>query len=185
MLSTRTSALILIIVAAAATRLLPHPPNVTALTALALFGGACFADRRLAFAVPLLALTLSDAVLGLTGSWSEMVVQAHVEVQYLAFALVVALGLALGRRRSAGRVAGYTLAGAIVFFVVSNFGVWLLQSMYPQTLEGLAACYVAAIPFFRNSLLGDFAWAALLFGGMRLLELKFVSLREPAAAATR
>ena len=67
--STRTSALVLIIIAAAATRLLPHPPNVTSLTALALFGGACFGDRRLAFAVPLLALALSDAVLGLAGSW--------------------------------------------------------------------------------------------------------------------
>jgi len=183
--STRTSALILIVIAAAATRLLPHPPNVTSLTALALFGGACFSDRRLAFAVPLLALVLSDAVLGLAGSWSEMVMQAHVEVQYLAFALVVCLGLMLGSRRSVGRVAGYTLAGAVVFFVVSNFGVWLFQSLYPKSMAGLVACYVAAIPFFRNSLLGDTGYALLLFGGMRLLELKFTSLRDRAAPAAR
>ena len=185
MFSTRTSALILIVIAAAATRLLPHPPNVTSLTALALFGGACFADRRLAFAIPLLALVLSDAVLGLAGSWKEMVVDAHVEVQYLAFAGVVALGLALGRRRSGWRVAGFTLAGSLVFFGVSNFGVWLFQSMYPKSLEGLAACYIAAIPFFRNSLLGDAGYAVLLFGGLAVLELTFVSLRERAATAAR
>jgi hypothetical protein len=108
-----------------------------------------------------------------------------VEVQYLAFAGVVALGLWLGRQRSGWRVAGFTLAGSLVFFVVSNFGVWLFQSMYPKSLEGLAACYIAAIPFFRNSLLGDAGYAVLLFGGLAALELAFVSLRERAATAAR
>jgi hypothetical protein len=183
--STRTSALILIVIAAAATRLLPHWPNMTSLTALALFGGATFRDRRLAFAVPLLALALSDTVLGLAGSWQQMVVDAHVEVQYLAFAGVVALGLALGARRSVGRVAGFTLAGSLLFFVVSNFGVWLLQSMYPKTVEGLIACYVAGLPFLRNALIGDFGYAALLFGGLAALELQFSSLRERAATPAR
>lgn len=182
MLSTRTSALILIVVATAATRLLPHLPNMTPLTALALFGGACFANRRLAFALPLAALVLSDLALAAIGSWQSMIVDAHVEVQYLAFALVVLLGFALRQRRTASGIAGFTLAGSTLFFVVSNFGVWALGTMYPRTGEGLIACYIAALPFFRNALMGDIAYAALLFGGMKLLEMRFDALREPAAA---
>jgi hypothetical protein len=183
MVSTRTSALILIVVAAAATRLLPHLPNLTPLTALALFGGACFTDRRLAFALPLLALAVSDLALAAIGGWQAMIVDAHVEVQYLAFALVAMLGFALRGRRSLAAVAGGTLLGSSLFFAVSNFGVWALGSMYPKTGEGLLACYVAGIPFFRNALAGDFLYAALLFGGLKLLEMRFAALREPAAAA--
>ena len=112
MLSTRTSALILIVIATAATRLLPHLPNMTPLAALALFGGACFADRRLAFALPLAALALSDLGLALVGGWQAMILDAHVEVQYLAFALVTLLGFTLRGRRSMTRVAGGTLLGA-------------------------------------------------------------------------
>jgi hypothetical protein len=184
MVSTRTSALILIVIATAATRLLPHLPNMTPLTALALFGGACFADRRLAFGLPLAALALSDLGLALVGGWQAMILDAHVEVQYLAFSLVTLLGLALKDRRSIPAVAGGTLIGATLFFLVSNFGVWAYGSMYPKTGEGLLACYVAGIPFFRNALLGDFGYAALLFGGLSMLELRFAVLREarPAAA---
>jgi hypothetical protein len=180
MVSTRTSALILMVLAAAATRLLPHPPNLTSITALALFGGACFPDRRLAFAVPLLALMVSDLTLAAVGSWQAMIVDAHIEVQYLAFALVVVLGCAMGRARRVGRIAGFTLASSTLFFLASNFGVWLLQSMYPKSGAGLVACYVAALPFWRNALLGDLIFAAVLFGGLRLLEQRFDALREPA-----
>ncbi|MEY4763266.1 MAG: hypothetical protein RLZZ200_3123 [Pseudomonadota bacterium] len=182
MISTRTSALILVVVATAATRLLPHLPNVTPLTALALFGGAFFADRRLAFALPLAALALSDLALGALAGWKPMVVEAHLEVQYLAFALVVLSGFLLRGSPSLGRLAGGTLLGSTIFFVVSNFGVWAFGSMYPHSGEGLVACYVAGIPFFRNALLGDFGYAALLFGGFRLLEARFSTLRAPAAA---
>lgn len=183
MISTRTSALILIVVATAASRLLPHLPNVTPLTALALFGGACFADRRLAFALPLAALVLSDLALGAFGGWQEMVLDAHLEVQYLAFALVVLSGFLLRKAPTVGHVAGGTLLGSTIFFVVSNFGVWAFSAMYPRTLEGFVACYVAAIPFFRNALLGDIGYAALLFGGFKLLETRFSVLRTPATRA--
>ena len=182
MISTRTSALILIVVATAATRLLPHLPNMTPLTALALFGGACFADRRLGFALPLLALALSDLALAAIFGWQAMITDAHVEVQYLAFALVTASGFLLRGRRTVTSVAGGTLLGSTIFFVVSNFGVWALGTMYPRTGEGLLACYVAGIPFFGNALLGDIGYGAVLFGSLALLEMRFSALREPAIA---
>ncbi|MDR7554013.1 MAG: DUF6580 family putative transport protein [Armatimonadota bacterium] len=146
--------------AAAATRLLPHPPNVTPIAAMALFGGAHLADRRLALLVPLAAMLASDLVLGL---------HALLPVVYGAFALIVWIGTRLAGRITPMRVAAATLAGSLLFFVVTNFGVWALGGLYPRTAAGLVAAYVAAIPFFRNTLLGDAAYALLLFGGYALL----------------
>jgi hypothetical protein len=179
MLNLRLRTLILMILAAAGTRLLPHPPNVTSITALALFGGAHFADRRLAYALPLLALLLSDLVLGVYWSWSPMAYEPHMWLQYLCFALVVTLGLGLRQRPGVVRTVGTMLAGSTLFFVVSNFGVWVFQPLYPHTAAGLVACYVAAIPFFGNSLAGDAFYTLLMFGGFHLLETRFASLREP------
>ena len=173
MLQPRLLILISMILVAAASRLIPHPPNVTSLTALALFGGAYFSDRRLAFLVPLTALFLSDLVLGF---------YHHMEVVYLSFALIGAIGLWLQKRRTALPIAGAALASSVLFFVLTNFGVWAFDALYPKTLEGLIACYVAAIPFFQNTLLGDLFYAAVLFGGFALLERQLPALRDPAVA---
>src|SRR3984893_16508312 len=161
MLNPRFNTLIIMVIAAAATRLLPHPPNMTSVTALALFGGAYFSDRRLAFLVPLTALLLSDLILGL---------YRHMEIPYLSFALIVCIGFGLQQRWTAPRIVGAALLSALVFFTVTNFGVWAFDSLYPKTAPGLLACYVAAIPFFRNTILGDLLYTAMLFGGFRLLE---------------
>src|SRR5438132_1038513 len=134
------------ILAAAASRLIPHPPNVASVTAVALFGGAYLSDRRLAFLVPMAALFISDLALGL---------YSHMEVVYGSFALVVCIGLLLRRRRTPLAIGAAALASSVLFFVITNFGVWFLGSLYPRTAAGLLACYMAAIPFFQNTLLGD------------------------------
>jgi uncharacterized protein DUF6580 len=169
----RLTTLVMMIAAATATRLIPHPPNLTSVTALALFGGAYFSNRTLAFVVPLMALLVSDFILGF---------YQHMEVQYLSFVLIVCIGFQLQRRRTTPRIAGAALVSALVFFIVTNFGVWVFDSLYPKTLAGLTACYVAAIPFFRNTLTGDLLYTAILFGGFRLLESRFAALREQAGA---
>lgn len=158
------------ILAAAASRLIPHPPNATAITAMALFGGAYLSDKRLAFLIPISALFLSDLVLGLYG---------HMEVVYGSFALVVCIGLLLRRRRTPAAIGGAALASSALFFVTSNFGVWLYGSLYPKTIAGLLACYVAAIPFFQNTLLGDALYTVALFGGFALAARWWPALREP------
>jgi hypothetical protein len=163
-----------IILAAAASRLIPHPPNFTPVAALALFGGAQYGDKRLAFLVPLAAMFLSDLVLGLS---------AITPVVYGSFALIVCLGFWLRRSPTGARIGIAAVAGAVLFFVVTNFGVWALGSWYPKTWVGLADCYVAAIPFFRNTLVSDLFYSALLFGGFALAEKRFASLREPAVSA--
>jgi hypothetical protein len=180
MLNPRFGTLMFIVLAAAATRLLPHPPNVTAMTALALFGAAHFSDRRLAIGVPLAALLLSDIALGIYWQWDFRAVQGHMWVQYASFLAITAMGLLLRQSRGAARVGAVTVSASVLFFVVTNFGEWVFQPWYPKTAAGLAASYVAGIPFFRNMLVGDLAYAGLMFGGFALLERRFAVLRAPS-----
>lgn len=182
MLNPRLGTLVAMIVMAAATRLLPHPPNMTAMTALALFGGALFADKRLAFALPLAVLLITDLALGVIWSWSPMAVGPHMEVQYIAFAMIVGLGFTLRQNHGIVRTGVTAVLASMLFFVVSNLGTWAFESLYPKTFAGLVECYVAAIPFWRNTLLGDLLYTAILFGGFHLLERNIVALRARAAA---
>jgi hypothetical protein len=164
---SRLLAITAFVLLAALARLLPHPPNFTPIGAMALFGGACLANRRLAFVLPLASLFLSDLVLGL---------HALIPVVYGSFTLNVLLGRWLRSRRSVINTAAVTLIGSIQFFVTTNFACWLLW--YPHTAEGLVACYVAAIPFFQNTLLGDAVFATGLFGALAVAERGFPVLRE-------
>jgi hypothetical protein len=92
------------------------------------------------------------------------------------------LGLAIRRRRTVTNVAAATLAGAVFFFLATNFAVWANVSgvTYPRTFQGLLLCYEAAIPFFRNTLAGDLVYATALFGGLALAEARFPALRRPS-----
>src|SRR5689334_11999747 len=173
--NSRLLALLGAIVVAAALRLLPHPPNFTPIGAMALFSGAYLGRRPLAFVAPLGALLLSDLVLGFYHG------QATV---YFSVALIVMIGMAALARRSVVRIGAAAIASSVLFFIITNFGMWLFSGFYPRTLTGLEACYVAAIPFFQNTIAGDLFYAALLFGGFKVLELLMPRLRagEPQPA---
>lgn len=174
MTDNRTRLLVLLsaILIAALLRLVPHPPNFTPIGAMALFSGAYLGRRWLAFAAPLGALLLSDLILGF---------YPGVAFVYAATALAVLIGWALTRRRSLIGVTAAAVASAILFFLVTNLGMWLFSGFYPVTQAGLVACFVAAIPFFQNSLAGDLVFSALLFGGWALAERAIPVLREPRA----
>jgi hypothetical protein len=165
----RLIALLSAIVLAAAFRLVPHPPNFSPIGAMALFGGAYFGRRALAFAAPLGALFLSDLALGF---------HAGMPFVYASVALIVAIGWVVRTRVTAITVAGAALASSLLFFAVTNLGVWLQSGMYPATPAGLAACFVAALPFFQNTIAGDLLFSALLFGGFSLLERTVPAVRE-------
>ena len=159
----RITLIVAMIFGAAAFRLAPHPANFDAIGALALFGGAHLGDRRWAFLIPLAALFLSDAVIGFHG---------QMPLVYGVFALMVCMGFALRERRTPLPVAGLATAASVLFFVVTNFGVWALDGLYPMTFQGLVTCYVAAIPFFANTLAGNLFYTAVLFGGFAFAERK-------------
>lgn len=162
-----------IILAAAVTRLLPHPWNFTPIGAMALFGGARCTSKTAAFLMPLLALFLGDLVLGL---------HKLMPFVYGCFALTVCLGFWVRRNPGVGGIVIASLASSTLFFLVTNFSVWAMFNTYPRDATGLMECYVAALPFFRNGLCGDLFYSAVLFGGLAFAELRFPKLREVAPA---
>ena len=158
----------LLIVVAAFSRLLPHPANFTAVGAIALFGGV-YLDKKFAIVVPLLAMLASDALIGF---------YAGMYWVYGGFVLVGLVGIWLRNHRKPVMILGATVVSSIIFFVITNFGVWMTpDSMYVQTWGGLLECYVAAIPFFRNSIAGDVVFVTVMFGAYELL-LAFLKKTE-------
>jgi hypothetical protein len=149
-------------------RVIPHPPNFSPIAAMALFGGVYFADRKLAFIIPLFALVVSDLIIGLHDTLPFV---------YGAFAVTVVVGTWLRDKLSVISVAGAAFATSLLFFMVTNFGAWLFNpGLYPMTSAGLLQSYIAGIPFYANTLIGDVFFTALLFGGFYLLERNYSGL---------
>ncbi len=146
--------------------LVPQLGNFTPVAAVALFAGCYLKNQKLALWVPLVAMLVSDAVLGF---------HSLIPLVYGCLALTVYFGMQLQKRTSAGRVLGFALASSVMFFVITNFAVWLEGSMYPMTATGLQACFIAAIPFWRNELLGTLCYSAALFGGYALLKARYTN----------
>jgi len=181
MLNPRFLTLVGIVLAAAAMRLVPHPPNFTPIAAMALFGGVYFASRKATFFVPLGAMYLSDLFLGFfiyDYGWFY----GSLPFVYGSFVMIVCLGQLIRRRCTPLTIGGAALTGSVLFFIVTNFGVWFAGHVYPNTWEGLVACYVVAIPFFRNTLAGDAFYTIALFGGFALAQRAFSVLREKPSA---
>lgn len=155
-----------LILGAALSRLLPHPPNFAPITAMALFG-AVYLETKHAFLIPLAAMFISDYFLGF---------YRGMEWVYGSFVLIAMIGLWLRTHHGIGQTIGATLVGSILFFIVTNFGVWVSSSMYPQSLAGLMQCYTAAIPFFRNTVLGDILYVGIMFGAFEALKRLIPSL---------
>lgn len=153
---------------AAVLRIVPHPWNFAPIGAMALFSGAAIRNRRFALLFPLLTLLAGDLFIGL---------HKLIPLVYASTLLSVALGFLLRDRKTLGRITGVTLLGAIQFFLVTNFGVWLLLDTFPRTASGLLACYIAGAPLFWNTIAGDALFVTLLFGGYALAERIIPALR--------
>lgn len=157
---------ILMVFAAAFIRLIPHPPNFAPIAAMALFGGAYFNKKSLAFAVPLAAMFLTDSIIGFhSGMWFV----------YLSFAIIVLIGMLMLKKVSIKNVFLASVTASISFFIITNFGVWAFGTMYPKNLIGLLECYIAAIPFIHNTLIGDLLFSGLMFGLYEFVKIKVLS----------
>ena len=184
---SRNSTLIVLILLAAFSRLVPHPPNFASIAGVALFGAAQFRSKWLAFLVPLAAMLLSDLALGILVQlhfYSDSGWMAHTQgihlgsiVVYATFAMITAMGFILRKNRTIPWLGGTALAGSIIFHVTTNLGVWVAGDLYPMTLSGLVTCFVAAIPFFLRTVLSDLSYVAVLFGSFALAERHYPSLR--------
>ena len=152
--------IILFIMIAVWFRLIPHLPNFTPVTSLALFSGLMLKRKWLSLSVPLIAMILSDLVLGFS-SISMWV--------YLGFASITMIGWFLDKMNTKS-----ILLSSLIFFIISNFGVWMLD--YPHTIEGLLMCYTLAIPFFGYSIMGDLFWGFTFKYSYKLLENKVLKV---------
>ena len=146
-------------------------PNISPITALALFSGAYLADRKLAILLPLAAMLVGDLILGL----HEMMFFV-----YGSFVLIAMIGFFISSRVSGHVVISASLVSSVVFFLLTNLGVWMVSGLYPLTAEGLVACYTAAIPFFQLTLLGDLFFVGLTFGIFQLLQRLIPAAQLPA-----
>jgi hypothetical protein len=158
----------LLIVLAVATRLLPHPHNFAPIGGVALFGAAWFRHRISGFVIPLVAMWLSDLYINnvtyAAYNTGFVWLSDGFYWMYGSFALISLMGLLLFREVTPGRVMGGAIASSLLFFLITNFGVWLSSSVYPQTMNGLVTCYAAGIPFYWNTLAGDLVYSGVLFG---------------------
>lgn len=184
----RSSVLVVMIVLAAFSRLLPHMPNFSPLEAIGLFGAAHFTKKWQVLAIPLAATWLSDLYLnnvvyaiyypGFT------LIYDGFYWQYGPYILIAVLGLILLKRVTVGRVLTGALGASVIFFLISNFGVWLGSKVYSQDLTGLIACYAAGLPFMKGTLLGNLTYSALLFGSFAFLTSRFKILRLDRTVST-
>lgn len=150
-------------------RILPHPANFAPIGAIALFGGL-YLPKKLALATTLLSLFISDLIIGTYNPKTMLVV-------YLSFALVVLIGFWIRKNKSFGKIIGGTLLGSIIFFLTTNAAVWAFGTMYSHNLNGLLQSYTLALPFFRNSLAGDFFYVFLLVGSAEYIFYRLPKLR--------
>ena len=161
----RTSSILILITILAFSRLIPHPPNFTPLLGMAVFSGVIFDRKILAFVVPLVAMLLSDLVIGFHSS---------MPIIYFAIMLNVGVGFLLVSKFSYLKSILALVSGAFIFFIVTNFVVWLGSGMYSQDLNGLISCYIMALPFFQNTLLSSLVYGLGAFYLFDLFENKFL-----------
>ena len=142
------------------TRFLPHAPNFTPITAIALFGGV-YLNKRFAVLLPLVLMVISDLFVGLHDT---------IFFTWGSFVLIALIGVQLREHKSPVNVLGASILSAVLFFVITNFGAW--PTLYPYTLEGLKTCYIMAIPFFRLTLLSSMLYSVVLFGTYEFIALR-------------
>ena len=172
---------IVMTVLAALVRLVPHPPNFTPIGGVALFGGARLRGWQ-AYVVPLLALVITDPIRSrLEGGFPAY--SAMTPIIYASFLISVFLGRTFLRNtNNPVRIGSVAFVGSLQFFLITNFFVWFgSQTMYAHTVSGLAACYVAGLPFFGRTVLADLFYSAVLFGAYALVSHRMESERAVAA----
>jgi len=147
-----------IILFAVLLRILPHPANFAPIGALALFGGV-YLSKKYALVLPLLVMLISDFFIGFHNTMIFV---------YISFLLTGLIGMWVRKNKDVKNIFLASIFSSILFFIVTNFGVWAM-GWYPKTLSGLIETYVLAIPFFRNTALGDLFYTGVFFGSFEVI----------------
>ena len=151
-----------LVILALFSRLLPHPPNFAPITGIALFTGHHFANKRLALFIPIFCMFITDLYLG---------IHSLMPIVYLSFVMISILGF-----RAKSISLGTVIGASSLFFILSNLGVWYFY--YPLNWAGFINCFILAIPFFVNSLMGDLFYTSVLqFSYKRFIESSFIPIK--------
>lgn len=175
MIKQRSSAIVisaLLIMAAALSRVWLYPHNFSPIIGMAIFAGAVIKDKRLAFALPLVAMFLSDLIFEVSGiaqgfwGWGQLVGYA-----ILAFITVIAFSL---KKINAFSVAGYSMGSSLLFFFLSNSSFFVFDNpihhTYSQDFSGYINCLVGGLPFLKTGIAADLVFSGVLFGAYYLVE---------------
>ncbi len=176
-MNNRNIALVLLIVLAISTRLIPHYPNFTAVGAAAIFGGAMFKNSFKAFLIPIAALFLSDIILNnivysayKTSPGFQWFTEGFV-FMYVGFTLSVLIGRLNIKSFKVLPILGSVVLSTLAFFLISNLGSWLSNPMYAKTFSGLMLAYENGIPYILNELKSTALYSSVLFGGAYILSV--------------
>lgn len=184
-LNLRFGVICAMILAAALSRLIPHPASFAPIGGMALFGAAYFSRRYWAFIIPIAAMFISDLVLTNavygTASGSFVWFYSGSLFTYAALALIVVMGMFTLKKVRVPNLIASALGASAIFFLVSNFGSWLSMPVYPKDLGGLMTCYAAGLPFLKGTVLGDLVYTGVLFGVFEYCMRRFPRLAGAAA----
>jgi hypothetical protein len=180
-LSIRFSVLCGLIIVAAFSRIIPHMPNFSPLGAIGLFGAAHFQKKWQAFLIPIAAIWLSDLFINnvIYAQYYPKFVWFYKGFywQYGSYLMIVFAAIFIFNKVTIQKVFTGALVSTVIFFLVSNFGVWIGSTVYPQNFGGLMTCYEAGIPFLKGTMFGDLFYSVVLFGSFALAQKQFLVLR--------
>ena len=145
---------VILILSLAFIRLLPYAPNFTPIIAISIYAGIKFNNKYLALLIPILSMVISDLFIGFHSSMLAV---------YICIVMNVFIGIFFIKRFTLLNYMYLSFLGACIFYIVTNFSVWMLSNMYPLTMEGLIMCYLLALPFFQNTLISSLFFGCLIF----------------------
>lgn len=179
--TVRTSIVLVLMLVAAFSRIIPHPANFAPIAALGLFGSAYLTRKWLAITTPLLSTLISDVVLNNTvyAQYFDGFTLVHSGWYWVygSIILITVLGYFTLKTVNVKTVLSSSILASVLFFLITNFGTFVGNPMYSQNAGGLMACYAAGIPFFGGTLFGTLFYSGILFGGFELAKKQFPALR--------
>lgn len=143
-----------LVITGVASQVLPHLPNFTSIGSIALFGTYYLGSRRLLFTIVFAIMLVNDSIFGF---------HSTVPFVYFSLGLIILMGDRLKRNMSLPYLPIACSLAALLFFIITNFGVWINSALYPKTLTGLGLCYLAAIPFLVNALVGNMTYGMMFY----------------------
>ena len=147
----------------ALSRIIPHPPNFTPILASAIMAPMLVKDRWLGLAIPIVAMFISDVVIG------------FYSYQFVIYSSILVISLVSPMHKNYTRLGIMAVGGSVWFFIATNFAEWIIWDYYPKTIEGLLTCYTVAIPFFKNTLFSTliFSYTAIYFHKYSTIKAKY------------